>query len=330
MKDGRNIEKHIETIDNRITNLERGIASTVFLTSPNGTIYELVVSDSGQLSVVGYQGVACSSISIDKTTASMYQEDTLQLTATVLPIDCTLPVIWSASNSNCVVNNGLVTAVSVGDCVITAKCGDKTATCNITVNEKVNVDVDVDVNEPGLVAYYMASAHGDDDTAWQDLCGNNHATITGTGILWEDDMMKITDTNTIVTFPFAPMADPANNFRIEVEYSNNNITEYTPCTLLSCLEEVSWIGGLTFAANSGSTNEKVSCRLAGVTHDIPRDTVNAESFKLKLEYKNKRSYIYVNDELVKESGGNDKASDVNLFIGTGKVNVKYLKYYTNI
>ena len=43
----------------------------------------------------------------------MFLEDVLQLTATVLPTDCIRPVIWSASNSNCTVNNGLVTAVGV-------------------------------------------------------------------------------------------------------------------------------------------------------------------------------------------------------------------------
>ena len=316
-KDGNNIGEGVL--------LERSSATAVLLTSPNGTLFELKVSDTGEVSAVEYEGVSCASISINKSTVSMFQEDTVQLTATVLPDDCIRPVIWSASNSNCIVNNGLVTAVSVGDCVITAQCGDKTATCNITVNEKINVD------EPGLTAYYLASAHGDDNTIWQDLTGNNnHATVTGTGIEWKDDMMKITDVDTYVTFPFAPMNDTTNNFRIEVEYSNNNIEDYKRVQLLNCIEEVRYLGGIVIAASAGTTNENISCRIGGVEFSVSREVAEAESFKVKLEHKNDKVYIYINDELVKEGKCNNIPSDINLSIGLGEVNVKYVKYYTNI
>ena len=325
MEDGRNIEEHIDTINDRVVKLERSSSAVIFLTSPNGTLFELKVSDTGDLSAVEYEGAACASISINKATASIFAEDTLQLTATVLPDYCIRPVIWSASNSNCMVDNGLVTGVSVGDCVITAQCGDKTATCNITVNEKINVD------EPGLTAYYIASNHGDNDAEWLDISGNNnHATITGSGAKWEDDMLKITNTNTTVTFPFAPMADLTNNFRIEVEYSNNEFAEYTGCQLLCCLEEVNWVGGISVNASAATANETIQCRFGGVAYYIPREIVNAESFKLKLEHINSRAYIYVNDEMVNEGVNNGKPSDMNLYIGNGKVNVKYVKYYTNI
>ena len=48
-KDGNNIGEGVS--------LERSSASVVFLTSPNGTLYELVVSDSGELSAVEHKGV---------------------------------------------------------------------------------------------------------------------------------------------------------------------------------------------------------------------------------------------------------------------------------
>lgn len=58
-----------------------------------------------------------------------------QLKATVEPSNCTDSVVWSVSPEGIVtVNNGLVKAVSNGETVVTAICGTKSATCNVTVS----------------------------------------------------------------------------------------------------------------------------------------------------------------------------------------------------
>ena len=76
-----------------------------------------------------------TSISLDKTTASLKAGETATLTATVNPSDATdKTVTWSTSDAAvATVDDGVVTAKKVGTATITAKAGDKTATCEITV-----------------------------------------------------------------------------------------------------------------------------------------------------------------------------------------------------
>ena len=79
--------------------------------------------------------VEVESISLDKSTASLIEGETLTLNATVSPDNATdKTVTWSTSDSTiATVNNGLVKAIKVGKVTITAKAGEKTATCEVTV-----------------------------------------------------------------------------------------------------------------------------------------------------------------------------------------------------
>ena len=83
--------------------------------------------------------VAVSGITLSQTTASLIEDESVTLTATVTPADATdKTVIWSTSDTNvATVDNGVVTAKSAGTATITAKAGDKTATCVVTVAKKV-------------------------------------------------------------------------------------------------------------------------------------------------------------------------------------------------
>ena len=76
-----------------------------------------------------------TSVTLDKTTASLRAGETVTLTATVNPSDATdKTVTWTTSDQSvATVSNGVVTAKKVGTATITAKAGDKTATCQITV-----------------------------------------------------------------------------------------------------------------------------------------------------------------------------------------------------
>ena len=57
------------------------------------------------------------------------------LKATVLPTNSTDEVIWSVEPKGiCTVVNGCVTAINNGDCVVTATCGEHSATCNVNVS----------------------------------------------------------------------------------------------------------------------------------------------------------------------------------------------------
>ena len=83
--------------------------------------------------------IPVSSVSLDKEMHIMKIGETIQLNATVLPTNATNKnVIWSSSNSNATVENGLVTAKAKGECVITCEAldGNKTASCIIDVQEE--------------------------------------------------------------------------------------------------------------------------------------------------------------------------------------------------
>lgn len=79
------------------------------------------------------------SVSLDKTSLTLEEGSSQTLSAKVSPENATdKTVVWSSSNTAvATVASGTVTAVSVGTAVITAKSGNKSATCNVTVNKKV-------------------------------------------------------------------------------------------------------------------------------------------------------------------------------------------------
>lgn len=63
-----------------------------------------------------------------------------KLIATVTPTNTTDKIIWSVSPSGIVtVENGIITPVSNGECIITATCGSQSAICNINVNVDLSV-----------------------------------------------------------------------------------------------------------------------------------------------------------------------------------------------
>ena len=84
--------------------------------------------------------VPLESISLNKTELALNKGQSETLTATVKPDDATdKTVTWSSSNENVafVDAQGKVTAVSGGNATITAKAGDKHATCAVTVTVPV-------------------------------------------------------------------------------------------------------------------------------------------------------------------------------------------------
>lgn len=89
--------------------------------------------------------VSVKSVSVDKPTAELVKGGTLTLVSTVEPADASNKnVKWSSSDESVatVSSTGVVTAKSVGTAVITVTTtdGGKTATCTVTVKNKINVE----------------------------------------------------------------------------------------------------------------------------------------------------------------------------------------------
>jgi uncharacterized protein YjdB len=95
-----------------------------------------VKEDNGKY-VVTTVTVPVSGISLDQTSLTLTIGDTSTLKATVSPANATdKSVIWSTSHEEIatVGQDGTVTAVGVGEAIITATAGDKKAECKVTVS----------------------------------------------------------------------------------------------------------------------------------------------------------------------------------------------------
>ena len=106
--------------------------------------------------------IAVESVTLDITYTILNTGETLTLTATVKPDNATdKTVTWSSSNSSVatVDANGKVTAVAQGTAIVTAKAGDKTATCTVIV-----MKTDIPVESITLDKYYLELTEGETGT----------------------------------------------------------------------------------------------------------------------------------------------------------------------
>ena len=84
--------------------------------------------------------VGVSSIALDQTNMVLQLGTSITLVAMISPDSAAdKTVIWESSNPAVasVDENGHVTTVGIGEAVITAKAGEKSATCKITVNKRL-------------------------------------------------------------------------------------------------------------------------------------------------------------------------------------------------
>ena len=78
--------------------------------------------------------VPCTGITLSASSLTFADSTTKTLIATVTPENTTNMVEWSSDNEAvATVENGVITPIASGDAVITAKCGDYSASCSVTV-----------------------------------------------------------------------------------------------------------------------------------------------------------------------------------------------------
>ena len=96
--------------------------------------------------------ISVTSVSLSQTTLSLEVGQTATLTATVKPDNATdKTVTWTSSNTSiATVSNGTVTAKAEGTATITAKAGDKSATCTVTVKKAYVAVTSVTLNKTSL------------------------------------------------------------------------------------------------------------------------------------------------------------------------------------
>lgn len=136
-------DKTVATIDNdgNVFGLKAGkttITATVIATAGDGS--KNVYTAEGELTV---KAIPLNSIAFDKVIKEMKLGATDTLSIIYNPQNTTdaKDVTWTSSNPSVIsVENGKLTANAVGTADITAKVGDKTVTCTITVKEEKKVE----------------------------------------------------------------------------------------------------------------------------------------------------------------------------------------------
>ncbi len=129
--------------------------------------------------------VEVTGITLDKEVLALVTGESEILTATVKPDDATDPTVtWSSSNEKiATVVDGKVTGVAAGSVTITAKAGDKTATCAVTVSEAV-----IPVTEISLDKERLELTEGDTETLTATVKPDN---ATDKKVTWSSSDEKI-------------------------------------------------------------------------------------------------------------------------------------------
>ena len=115
----------------------------------------------------------CTAITLSANVLTFSTTDTQTLTATVTPSNTTDKIIWSSKPTGIVnIDNGVVRPIKNGSCVITATCGTKSATCNITVSGIQESQIPTG----GLQLYLKGSdfTNAPQTTTLTDNSGNNN------------------------------------------------------------------------------------------------------------------------------------------------------------
>lgn len=128
----------------------------IFLTLKSGnslgsTTIIAILRDRTAKCTVNISPIAVESITLNKTSLELAVNQQETLSVSYLPDNATSPtIIWKSSNEEvATVSNGEVTALAAGQTVITARCGECTASCNVDVHvvEAESITLDIESRE---------------------------------------------------------------------------------------------------------------------------------------------------------------------------------------
>ena len=186
-----------------------GILAGIAWTSSDESV--AIVNHAGEVTAVGYgqcsvtavydeHTATCSvsvsplqvtSITLDLESCELLVEETVQLLATLLPESAAgQPVTWESSQPEIatVSEAGLVTAVSVGTCTITASSGDQKATCSVTVSPILVTAIEIDpvsrelsIGESFTIAATVLPSNATDPNVQWRTSDETVATVSSSG-----------------------------------------------------------------------------------------------------------------------------------------------------
>ena len=170
----------VATVDNGVVTAVSAGEAIITVTTEDGA-----KTATCKVTVNAPQTVPVTGVTLDKAELTLEKGSTGTLKATVEPQNATNnTVTWSSSNPEvATVDNGVVTAVSAGTAIITAKAGDKTATCTVTVAK-----ADVAVESVTLDKTSLDLKTGDNTTLTATV---NPESATNKDVTWISDKPEI-------------------------------------------------------------------------------------------------------------------------------------------
>ncbi|MBO4756401.1 MAG: Ig domain-containing protein, partial [Bacteroidales bacterium] len=134
-------------------------------------------------------------ITLDRAAVSLKVGESVKLTATIKPADATDKTItWSSSNPAVAkVENGTVTAISEGSAVITAKAGEKSATCSVTVKNPDEPDEPDEPSATGVVETQQATGITSVEATLNAKFSGATGTIAEVGFIYGKSMTVLTE-----------------------------------------------------------------------------------------------------------------------------------------
>lgn len=126
--------------------------------------------------------IAVTSISMNSSVLTLAVGGSYTLTVSVSPTNATnKTVVWTSSDaSKATVNLGNVSAIASGTTIITAKVGNKTATCTVTVQPAVEVTLPVIVTAPATTITSNSAVLGG------EITNAGGASITSKGVCYSN------------------------------------------------------------------------------------------------------------------------------------------------
>ena len=144
--------------------------------------------------------VAPYSITMVEETASVYEDETITLTATAKDLiggDASALVEWTSSEPTvATVENGVVSGISAGTAVITAKLGNISASCTVTVETMVEyVELSIDESNPS----YLYTANAVLDGVTFSTTATYTATATLNNVAITEGLVWVSDNTDVLT-----------------------------------------------------------------------------------------------------------------------------------
>lgn len=165
---------------------------TTYETIQNQKLSYLIPAMSFTVIKVKYsENIIVESISLDKVNETIGVGESVTLKATVLPSNATNSAVsWESSNPEiATVQDGIITAKTVGTATITAKAGSKSATCTITVKASLSEIVSLEsaivttlagkspVLPEMVVATYTDGSKKQVKVTWNSINASSYGTV---------------------------------------------------------------------------------------------------------------------------------------------------------